>query len=325
MLSTFVNEPDTDFSMDPNLRWAGKIVERWKDRIGSDALEIPLVVAGEEIFDDRDVRECRDPSRPGTVVGRYRQANDQDIERALSCAREDPKSWRNTGWDERGSILAEVANTLCRRRGDLIGAALADGGKLITESDPEVSEAIDFARYYSGSAREFADLSNIDARARGVVIVVPPWNFPIAIPAGGVSAALAAGNTVILKPASDTVLVAYELCKCFWDAGVPAEALQFVPCPGASGGAKLVSSGDVDAVILTGGTDTALRMLEAKPDMFLLAETGGKNATVVTSMSDRELAIKHVIQSAFGHTGQKCSATSLLILEEEVYNDAAFK
>ena len=325
MLSTFVNEPDTDFSLDHNLRWAEEIVERWKGRIGSEALEIPLVVAGEEILEDRGVQECRDPSRPGAVVGRYRQANDQDIERALGCAREDPKSWRSSAGDERGSILATVANTLCQRRGDLIGAALADGGKLITESDPEVSEAIDFARYYSGSACEFAKLSTIDAEPKGVVVVVPPWNFPIAIPAGGISAALAAGNTVILKPASDTVLVAYTLCKCFWDAGVPAEVLQFVPCSGASGGAKLVSSGEVDAVILTGGTDTALRMLDAKPDMCLLAETGGKNATLVTAMSDRELAIKHVIQSAFGHSGQKCSATSLLILEEEVYDDAAFK
>lgn len=325
LLSTFVNEPDTDFSLDQNLRWGEEIVERWKGRLGSNAAEIPLVVAGEEILEDRDVRECRDPSRPGTVVGRYRHASDVDIERALSCAHKDPKGWRSSGWDERWSILAEVAGELCRHRRDLIGTALADGGKLLTESDPEVSEAIDFVRYYSGSAREFVDLSTVAAEPKGVVVVVPPWNFPIAIPCGGVSAALAAGNTVILKPASDTVMVAYELCKCFWDAGVPKEALQFVPCSGATGGAKLVRSGEVDAVILTGGTDTALRMLEAKPDMFLLAETGGKNATVVTAMSDRELAIKHIVQSAFGHSGQKCSATSLLILEEEVYNDPAFK
>jgi RHH-type proline utilization regulon transcriptional repressor/proline dehydrogenase/delta 1-pyrroline-5-carboxylate dehydrogenase len=154
---------------------------------------------------------------------------------------------------------------------------------------------------------------------------VPPWNFPIAIPCGGVAAALAAGNAVILKPASDAVLVAWELCQCFWRAGVSQRVLQFAPCPGSGAGTRLVTHPDVDAVVLTGGTATALRMLKAKPSLRLFAETGGKNATIVTALSDRELAIKHVVHSAFGHSGQKCSATSLLLLEAEVYDDPAFK
>ncbi len=129
----------------------------------------------------------------------------------------------------------------------------------------------------------------------------------------------------ILKPASDTALVAYLLCQCFWRAGVPREALQFTPCEGRTVGAQLACHSQVDSVILTGGTATARSLLEAKPDLNLLAETGGKNATIVTSMSDRDLAISHVLQSAFGHSGQKCSATSLLILEEEIYNDERFK
>jgi RHH-type proline utilization regulon transcriptional repressor/proline dehydrogenase/delta 1-pyrroline-5-carboxylate dehydrogenase len=226
---------------------------------------------------------------------------------------------------ERTRILANVAQQLCIHRADLMGAALAEGGKLLTESDPEVSEAVDFVRYYSATARDLAGLESIEVQPRGVVVVVPPWNFPIAIPCGGVAAALAAGNTVILKPASHTVLVAWELCQCFWRAGVPREVLQFVPCSGATGGAQLVASELADLVILTGGTDTALRMLEARPQMDLLAETGGKNATIVTAMSDREQAIAHVVRSAFGHGGQKCSATSLLILEDEVYEDEGFR
>jgi len=158
-----------------------------------------------------------------------------------------------------------------------------------------------------------------------VVVVVPPWNFPLAIPCGGIAAALAAGNTVIMKPASDTVLVAWELCQCFWRAGVSRRTLQFLPCPGSGPGARLVSHPDVSAVILTGGTETALTMLAAKPTLRLSAETGGKNATIVTAMSDRDLAIKHVVHSAFSHSGQKCSATSLLLLEAEVYDDQAFQ
>jgi RHH-type proline utilization regulon transcriptional repressor/proline dehydrogenase/delta 1-pyrroline-5-carboxylate dehydrogenase len=139
------------------------------------------------------------------------------------------------------------------------------------------------------------------------------------------AAALAAGNTVILKPASDTVLVAWELCQCFWRGGVPRAALQFLPCPGRGAGQQLVTHREVDAVILTGGTDTALRLLQARPDLRLCAETGGKNATIVTALSDREQAVKHVLHSAFSHGGQKCSATSLLLLEAEVHDDPIFK
>jgi len=321
----FANEPDTDFSLEQNLAWAEALVADWRERSDERATDIPLVVAGETIVDGRKVRECVDPSRPGVVVARYRQASTSDIDAALRCAKDDPSGWRTLGDRERGQILAAVALDLRRHRGDLMGAALADAGKLLTESDPEVSEAIDFVDYYAATARDFRDLATVEAEPLGVVVVVPPWNFPLAIPCGGISAALAAGNTVILKPASDAVLCAWELCQCFWRGGVSKEALQLVPCSGATGGARLVASEDVDAVILTGGTNTALRMLDARPQMNLLAETGGKNATIVTAMSDREHAIKQVLHSAFSHSGQKCSATSLLVLEGEVYDDPAFR
>jgi len=324
-LFEFDNEPDTDFSLPQNLAWAASILERWKDRVGVAAADIPVVVAGEELRGDLPERTCKDPSRPGVVVGRYRQAGSEEIDRALACARKDPTGWRAMPESERGAVLARAAHELRNARGDLMGAALANGGKVLPESDPEVSEAIDFVQFYAASARALHALPTVAAEPLGVVVVVPPWNFPIAIPCGGVSAALAAGNTVILKPASNTVLVAWELCQAFWRGGVPREVLQFVPCSGATGGARLVASDEVDAVILTGGTDTALRMLEAKPEMRLLAETGGKNATVVTAMSDREQAVKHVVRSAFGHAGQKCSATSLLVLEGEVFDDQKFK
>jgi RHH-type proline utilization regulon transcriptional repressor/proline dehydrogenase/delta 1-pyrroline-5-carboxylate dehydrogenase len=321
----FVCEPNTDFALAQNVDWAKGVIADWKERSGDTAVEIPLVVAGLESFHEGSSRECKDPSRPGVVVGRYCQAGNDDIDRALECARQDPKGWRSMPEAERGDVLAQVAQELRIGRGDMMGAAMADGGKIFTESDPEISEAIDFVEYYAATARDFRAMNSVEVEAQGVVVVVPPWNFPAAIPCGGIAAALAAGNTVILKPASHTVLVAYELCKCFWRAGVPKEVLQFLPCSGATGGARLVASPLVDVVILTGGTDTALRMLEARPDMNLLAETGGKNATVVTGMSDREQAIKHVVHSAFGHAGQKCSATSLLILEAEVYDDPGFK
>lgn len=338
----FVNEPDTDFSLPRNGEWAQQIIASWEPRCGPQAIEIPLVIGGEEIRDPKSetrtgpgvpaapapkrvARECLDPSRPGVVVGRYAQAAAGDIERAVACAAADEDGWRTMPVIERHDRLGRVAQELRRSRADLIGAALADGGKTIPESDPEVSEAVDFVEFYSASARSFQELPGVNARGKGVVVVVSPWNFPIAIPCGGVAAALAAGNTVILKPASDAVLVAYELCCCFWRAGVSRKALQFVPCSGGREGQQLVTHPKVDAVILTGGTETALTMLKAKPDLHLLAETGGKNATVVTALADRDQAIKHVLHSAFSHSGQKCSATSLLLLEAEVFDDPEFK
>ena len=189
----------------------------------------------------------------------------------------------------------------------------------------EVSEAIDFAEYYPFSARCFTDIRTIEAKGKGMGAVVSPWNFPIAIPCGGMAAALAAGNTVIFKPASDAVLVAWVLVQCFWRAGISKNTVQFVPCAGGSVGSHLVTHEDVDFVILTGGTETGMAMLAEKPGMQLSAETGGKNATIVTAMADRDQAIKNVIYSAFGNGGQKCSATSLLILEKEVYDDEGFK
>lgn len=321
----FTNEPDTDWSLSHHSDWAQSILDEWQPRHGASAADVPLVIAGEELCGDRPPHPSHDPSRPRIVVANYRQATAADIDHAVALATADPDGWRCRPPRERAETLHRVAEELARSRGELLGAMLAEGGKLLTEGDPEVSEAIDFCRFYALAAEELYSLRSLTLAARGVVVVVSPWNFPLAIPCGGAAAALAAGNTVILKPASATVLIAYLLCECFWRAGVPRTALQFAPCSGAREGAQLVSHAGVDAVVLTGGTETALEMLARKPTLHLLAETGGKNATIVTALADRDLAIKNVLHSAFSHSGQKCSATSLLILEDEVYHDAKFR
>ena len=285
----FANEPDTDFALPQNGAWAAELAD-------SD-----IFLARPESF------------RPAAVEG------------AVARAQADSAGWRTMSVDARSEVLGKVAQEIREARGTLIRTAMAEGGKTIDEADPEVSEAVDFVEFYRSTARAFWNLPTVRAKPLGVVVVVSPWNFPIAIPCGGIAAALAAGNTVILKPASDAVHAARELCKCFWRAGVSKETLQFFPCTGSGAGRGLVAHPGVDAVILTGGTETALRMLRARPEMRLSAETGGKNATVVTALADREQAVRHVVQSAFGHSGQKCSATSLLLLEAEVYYDPAFQ
>ena len=317
----FINEPDTDFALPQNSEWAEGIIATWHNRV----TDIPLHIGGEDVSADRPVVKTEDPSRPGTVVACFREATPDDLARAVDCAAADPAGWRAMSFGERNAILFRASHEMRLARAELIGAAMASGGKTIAEADPEVSEAIDFTEFYPRTAAGFASQPHLRARGKGVVAVVSPWNFPVAIPCGGVAAALAAGNTVILKPASDTVLPAHLICKCFWRAGVPREALQLTPCSGRVASENLTARPELDAVILTGGTETAFAMLSATPAMNLLAETGGKNATIVTAMADRDQAIKHVLHSAFSHAGQKCSATSLLLLEREVCEDARFR
>jgi RHH-type transcriptional regulator, proline utilization regulon repressor / proline dehydrogenase / delta 1-pyrroline-5-carboxylate dehydrogenase len=323
----FKNEPNTDWSLSANRDWAEKIRQKWKKSPEENPIEIPLVVAAKKYFSGRKIREAFDPSQFNSkvMVARTAMADAGDIDKAVATATADPDGWRRMTLRQHHRILARVATELRRSRGDLIGAAAANTGKVFTEADVEVSEAIDFAEYYPFSTEAFSDSDHLRCRGKGVGVVISPWNFPIAIPCGGITAALAAGNTVIFKPSSESTLVAWVLCQCFWRAGISQHILQFVPCAGSTTASRLTNHPEVDFIILTGGTQTGLSILRQRPDVLLAAETGGKNATIVTAMSDRDQAIGNVIYSAFGNSGQKCSATSLLILEPEVYEDAKFK
>ena len=323
----FLNEADTDWSLPANVRWAEQVRDRWMTAPGTAPEEIPVVVGGEALFEGRRTVDCVDPNRfaEQIVTARFALAGPEDADRAVAVAKADPDGWRSMPPAERRRVLSRVAVELRKARGDLMGCAAADTGKVFTEADPEISEAVDFAEFYPWSAEAWEKLPGIACRGKGVALVVTPWNFPIAIPAGGILAALAAGNTVVFKPASAAARTAWHLCGCFWRAGVSKNTLQFVPCPGASVGPRLTRSPDVDIVILTGGTDTGMEILKHRPDVLLAAETGGKNATIVTAMSDRDQAIKNILHSAFSNSGQKCSATSLVILEKEVFEDPHFK
>ncbi len=327
----FLNEPDTDWSLSGNREWAGFIRNKWQKFSGDEPLKIPVTVAGKDIFEDRRNVEAIDPSsirtdlKKNVCVALCALADEKDIESAALVAGEDPDKWREKSLEERHAILSRVAVNLRRSRGDLIGAAAANTGKVFSEADIEVSEAIDFAEYYPYSVKVISASKNIECKGKGAGLLIAPWNFPIAIPCGGLTAALAAGNTVIFKPASAAIVPAWELCRCFWEAGISKNVLQFVPCRGAGAGARLAARPEIDFIIFTGGTDTALKIFQARPDIYFAAETGGKNATIVTAMADRDQAVKNVIHSAFSNCGQKCSATSLLILEKEVYNDKNFK
>lgn len=279
------------------------------------------MIDGKSIFLDRVCGEGIDPSCPEALFYRYAQANGDDVERVLRAAKES----RRYSVDERCALLKRAAQLMRARRGDLIGAMVADSGKTIPEADAEVSEAIDFIEYYRRNVEEWTSLTDVEWRAKGVVLVAPPWNFPCSIPTGGIAAALAAGNAVILKPAPETVLVAWVVAEIFWEAGFDQKVLQFFSCEDEPVGSFLVQDPRVDVILLTGSTETARHFLKMNPSVKLCAETGGKNAIIVTKMADRDLAVKNIVQSAFGHAGQKCSACSLVILEGEVYDDLRFR
>ena len=320
--ATFENDPDTDWTLARNRRWIEDVVDRWRERLPE---AIPLQVGG-EFRAGAGEAEGRDPSRPGRVAYRYALGGPADVDRALAVARAAQPAWAGHPATERDARLEACAAELNRRRGDLVGAMILDGAKTVTEADAEVSEAVDFARYYARTLREAAgELADCRMEPLGVVVVTPPWNFPLSIPAGGVLAALAAGNAVILKPAQEAVLVGWWLASCLWDAGVPRDVLQFLPCPDDHTGKALVTDPRVGAVILTGSVETARLFLGWRPDLPLLAETSGKNAIIITSLADRDQAIRDVVRSAFGHNGQKCSAASLAICEAEVYDDPDFR
>jgi RHH-type transcriptional regulator, proline utilization regulon repressor / proline dehydrogenase / delta 1-pyrroline-5-carboxylate dehydrogenase len=311
----FENIPDGDPT---NVAYVQDVSVALK-RIGSLAIRlIPLVIDGQELLSEQ-FEVGRDPSNNGAEWYRYSVASADEVDRALGSAKSAGAKWAARSSDERCEVLFQAAKELQLHRADAIAVMARDAGKTVAEADPEVSEAIDFAHYYGSITPDEGGPSPL-----GVVVVVPPWNFPYAIPCGGVCAALAAGNAVILKPAPETVATAWELVKHLWQGGVPKDVLQFVPTRDDEVGRHLVTHDSVDGVILTGSYDTAALFTSWKPQINLLAETSGKNAIVITSYADIDLAVKDLVQSAFGHAGQKCSAASLAIVERSIYDNPIF-
>ncbi|MBL8889210.1 MAG: bifunctional proline dehydrogenase/L-glutamate gamma-semialdehyde dehydrogenase [Planctomycetaceae bacterium] len=343
LAAPFENHPDTDFSLARNRKWAAAIVKEWSH---AKIPVIPLEVDG-QVFGHEPTGIGRDPSNQSREIYRFVEAGPAEVDAALSVAVAAGKRWREVPVLERARIIAKVGESFDRHRADTLGAMMVDCGKALTEGDVEVSEAIDFANYYARWWQPRRTNDEIDSRDAssscetqmersgwfdgttieplGVVVVTPPWNFPFAIPAGGCLAALMAGNSVILKPSPESVLTAYELAKQIWAAGVPKDVLQFLPVNERLAGKQLITDPRTAAVILTGSSETASMFLSWRPNLPLYAETSGKNALIITAFADVDLAVKDLIRGAFGHAGQKCSATSIALVERCVYESEKFR
>ncbi|HEX2782000.1 MAG TPA: bifunctional proline dehydrogenase/L-glutamate gamma-semialdehyde dehydrogenase [Ilumatobacteraceae bacterium] len=249
------------------------------------------------------------------------------IDAIVVRARAVSRRWAELDITRRREIMAAVAAVFRDERFDTIQIMAAEAAKVAHEGDPEVSEAIDFAEYYGTVGLDVIERQRAEGaqlHPRGVVVVASPWNFPYAIPSGGVLAALAAGNVVILKPPPEARCTALHIVAQLHRGGVPDDVVQFAACPDNEVGQRLISHPDVDSVILTGSYETAAMFRSWKPSMHLLAETSGKNAIVITQAADLDLAIRDLVRSAFGHAGQKCSAASLAIVEAPLYDDKSF-
>ncbi|NDP19890.1 MAG: bifunctional proline dehydrogenase/L-glutamate gamma-semialdehyde dehydrogenase [Paludibacter sp.] len=324
-IEVFHNESDTIFDLKQNREWADEIRNRWMKSPNAKPYQIPVQIGDKEITTEKKLTYFDRSQTVEIAICEASLSNLDQVKKMIQVSENDASSWRKTTLIARNKILHQVAVNLNNNRGNLIGCMSAITGKTFMEGDVEVSEAIDFCRYYPITMQTFEDLKTIKITPKGIILVIPPWNFPLAIPVGGVAAALACGNSVILKPASVALPVAWEFAKSFWDAGVPKDALQVVCTDGREPLNYLTSHPSVKHIILTGGTDTAFRLLENNPTCPLSAETGGKNPIILTSSGDRDHAIQNIVTSAFGNAGQKCSACSLLLLEKEVYNDPEFK
>ncbi|MCJ8504232.1 proline dehydrogenase family protein [Kocuria flava] len=291
----FRNEPDTDVSLPANQAWAQEIGARIADRAWYGALPVP------------------EPFGPG------------DVDRVVAAGRAAAEGWRARGARERAEILNRAADVLAARRAHLLAVAGAEAGKTLDQSDPEVSEAVDFCRWYARRALELEDVDGARFVPDTLVLVTPPWNFPLAIPTGSTVAALAAGAAVLHKPAPETRRCSTAVVEALWAAGVPRDVLQLVDSVEGETGRALVAHEGVDRVVLTGAYETARLFSGWRHGRGLTAETSGKNALVITPSADRDRAVEDLVASAFGHAGQKCSAASLGILVGSVARSERFR
>ncbi|TYC99549.1 aldehyde dehydrogenase family protein [Arthrobacter echini] len=292
----FENTPDTDPSLPANRSWGRAILDR-----------LPTSGLGEDLVAAATLRSA------------------DELEETIAGAVAAAGSWGSMTGAERAAVLHRAGEALEAHRADLMEIMGAETGKTLDQADPEISEAVDFAHYYAERARELDDVDGASYTPVKLTVVTPPWNFPVAIPAGSTLSALAAGSAVIIKPAGQARRCGSVMVNALWEAGVPREVLRLVHLEERDLGRRLISDPRVDRVILTGGYETAELFRSFRTDLPLLAETSGKNAVIVTPSADLDLAAKDVAQSAFGHAGQKCSAASLVILVGSVSTSQRFR
>jgi len=259
------------------------------------------------------------PARPDDQVGEVTTASLADVETAISAANDGVKSWSRLPAKQRADRIRKVGFLYQEHASELFALATREAGKTLLDAIGEVREAVDFAFFYASEAENL----EANAQARGVITCISPWNFPLAIFSGQILASLAAGNTVLAKPADQTPLIAYRAIELMHEAGIPVDAVQLLPGSGLEVGVPLTSSADIAGVCFTGSTPTA-QMINRNiaksmaPEAPFIAETGGLNAMIVDSTALPEQVVQDVLASAFQSAGQRCSALRMLYIQEDI-------
>ncbi|MHB0935370.1 MAG: L-glutamate gamma-semialdehyde dehydrogenase [Armatimonadota bacterium] len=329
-----LNIPERNYSLAEDQRRMRSALERARARFGR---EYPLVIGGKELSTGREILS-RNPAQPAEVVGRVASAGREEAERAVQAARTALPAWREIPAEQRAGLLREAARLMEVERDDLAATEVYEVGKNWREADADVCETIDYLRYYADEMERLGrprlmgeipgEINTYFYQPKGLAVVLPPWNFPLAICAGMTAAALVAGNTVIVKPASQSPVIVAALVDLLRRAGAPDGAVNFLPGPGEEVGELLVTHPEIHLLAFTGSREVGTRINRLAAELApgqrhlkkVIAEMGGKNAIIVDGDADLDEAILGTVQSAFGYQGQKCSACSRVIVLDSVYD-----
>ncbi|MGA9798804.1 MAG: L-glutamate gamma-semialdehyde dehydrogenase [Terriglobales bacterium] len=329
----FVNEPLVDFTRDENARRMRAAIEKVRGQLGR---EYDLIIGGKRIRTSDKIKSIN-PAKPSQVVGLHQKAGKEHVEPAMQAALEAFATWSQTSFEERASLLFHLGDVLRERKFEFCAWLVFEVSKNWAEADADIAETIDFAEYY---AREALRLSRTELPVQmpgerdtltyiplGVGAVIPPWNFPCAIMAGMTMASIVSGNTVILKPSSDSPTIAAKFVELLEECGMPEGVVNFCPGAGASFGNAVVAHPKTRYIAFTGSREVGLDInksaaTHAPGQIWIkrtILEMGGKDAIIVDADADVDSAVEGVAQAAFGFQGQKCSACSRAIVDARIY------
>lgn len=330
----YKHEPFTDFSVEANKQAYLDALAKIESQLGAD---YPLIIGGERITTEEKIVSYN-PAKKTEVIGSVSKASKDLAEKAMQEADKAFQSWKKVKPEVRADVLFKAATIIRRRKHEFSAWLTKEAGKPWNEADADTAEAIDFLEYYGRQMLEMKDGRKVESRPNeynrydyiplGIGIVISPWNFPFAIMAGTTVAAVVTGNTVLLKPASTTPVVAYKFIEVLEEAGLPAGVVNYVPGSGAEVGDYLVDHPKTRFISFTGSRDVGLRINERASKLNdgqiwikrVIAEMGGKDTIVVDKEADLELAAQSIVKSAFGFSGQKCSACSRAVIVKDVYD-----
>jgi 1-pyrroline-5-carboxylate dehydrogenase len=330
----FRNEPPVDFSREDNARKMRSAIEKVRGQLGR---EFDLIIGGKHVKTAEKIKSLN-PAKPSQVVGIHHKAGKEHVEPAMSAALRAFESWRQSSFEERASLLFRVADLLRERKFEFMAWLVFEVSKNWAEADGDIAETIDFCELYAREALRLAkaepvvqlpgERDHLFYIPLGVGAVIPPWNFPCAIMAGMTLASIVCGNTVILKPSSDSPTISAKFIELLEEAGMPEGVVNFCPGAGGSFGDAVVSHPKTRYIAFTGSREVGLHInksaaTQAPGQIWIkrtILEMGGKDAIVIDADTDLDVAVEGVAQAAFGFQGQKCSACSRAIVDERVYD-----